>query len=103
MFTTILCSSTFTHKVSKQTNKRRESFFCTHWLIYLQSRYVEEISFFSHFLKVVKENLNYELLKYSFVCTACDFLSLIEISILVISISIANEVLGKQVMKVKKL
>ena len=102
MFTTILCSSTFTHKVSKQTNKRRESFFCTHWLIYLQSRYVKEIFFFfSHFLKVVKENLNYELLKYSFVCTASDFLSLIEIRVLVISIT--NEMLGKQVMKVKKL
>ena len=60
-----------------------------------------KFSFFSHFLKVVKENLNYELLKYSFVCTASDFLSLIEISILVISIT--NEALGKQVMKVKKL
>ena len=56
---------------------------------------------FSHFLKVVKENLNYELLKYSFVCTASDFLSLIEISVLVISIT--NEVLGKQVMKGIKL
>ena len=50
---------------------------------------------------MVKENLNYELLKYSFVCTASDFLPLIEIRVLVISIT--NEVLGKQVMKGKKL
>ena len=62
-----------------------------------------KFSFFSHFLKVVKENLNYELLKIllCLYCTASDFLSLIEISVLVISIT--NEVLGKQVMKVKKL